>query len=231
MEKPHRIEVYQELAISFGSASNEEAREALERLASETVWHRATDVEERIEENYPTGTKGVLAFQRESSAPAVRVVLWPADQDQDRTGKGRLRYRVVNVVPVEPGRLEVRAYNDALQGFLRDVVEPAEDTLAIEIQVSSREQTMTDWTSKEAAAALRLFSGAANMSTGADHPADEARWWEFVIADHRAQGTLSAELLRQWLVEADGWPVEIASELVGDWQKYRGLLSAYDAAS
>ncbi len=231
MENPHRIEVYQELAISFDTASHEDARAALERLAFETAWHRATVVEERIEGNYVTGGVGVLAFERgeESDALAVRVVLWPADEDRDRTGKGRPRYRVANVVPVEPGKLEVHDYNNALEGFLRDVVEPAGEALGIEIQVSSREQTMTDWTSKEAAEALRLFSAAANMSTGADHPADEARWWKFVIADHRAQGTLHAGLLRQWLVEADRWPPEIASELVSDWEKYRGLLAAYDA--
>ena len=206
MEEPHRIEVYQELAISFDTTSREDARAALERLASETAWRRATGVEEQIEENYPTEVNGVLAFERkESGLPVVRVVLWPADEDQDRPGNSGLRYRVVNVVPVEPGKLEVHGYNDALQGFLRDVVEPARQVLGLEIEVSSREQMMTDWTSKEAADALRLFSTEANMSTGADHPADEARWWKFVIADHRAQGTLRADLLRQWLVEADRW--------------------------
>jgi len=137
---------------------------------------------------------------------------------------------LVNVVPVERGKLEVHEYNDALQEFLRDVVKPAEHVLGIEIRVSPREQTLTDWTSKEAADALRLFTAAANMSTGADHPLDEARWLRFVIADHRAQGTLDAALLRQWLVEVDRWPAEIAAELASDWSKYRGLLAAYDAA-
>ena len=232
MEEPRRIEVYQELSISFDATSREDARAALERLASETAWRRATGVEEQIEENYPTEVNGVLAFERkESGAPAVRVVLWPADEDQDRFGKSGLRYRVVNVVPVQPGSLGVHGYNDALQGFLQDVVEPARQALGLEIEVSSREQTMTDWTSEAAAEALRVFSEFANMSTGAHHPRDEARWWKFVIADHRAQGTLRAELLRQWLVEAERWPAETASELVSDWEKYRGLLAAYDAAS
>ena len=231
MEQPHRIEVYQELAISFDTASPEDAGAALEGVAYETAWHRASDAEENIQKNYPTEVHGVLAFERkESSGPAVRVVLWPVDEDQDRLSKSGLQYRVANVVPIERGRLGVHGYNDALQGFLQEVVEPAREAYGIEIEASSREQTMTDWTSKEAADALRLFSVAANMSTGADHPADEARWWKFVIADHRAQGTLRAELLRQWLVEADRWPAEIALELVSDWEKYRGLLAAYDAA-
>ena len=230
MKQAHLIEVYQELAISFDADSCDDIHAALEGLASETAWHRAMEVEERIEERHLAAGHGVLAFERDDRRrPAVRVVLLPADEGRDGAGTGKLRYRVANVVPVQMGnRLGVHGYNDALQEFLRDVIEPAEGTLGIEIELSSRAQAMTDWTSKEAADALVLFSAAANMSSGADHPADEARWFKFVIADHRAQGTLSAGLLEQWLVEVDRWPTEIASELTSDWQKYRGLLAAYD---
>ena len=229
MGKPYQIEVYQELEISLDATTREDACSTLEEFASEAVWHRATDVEKRIEENYADQGSGAIAFEREeSSTPAVRVVLWPADEDQGQLGDAGLRYKVVNVVPVKTGELGVHGYNDVLGGFVRDVVKPAKEALRVEYEISSREQTMTDWTSKDAAEALRLFSAAANMSTGADHPADEARWWRFVIADHRAQGALRGELLRQWLVEADQWPADIALELVSDWEKYRGILAAND---
>ena len=233
VEMPHRIEVYQELEISFDAASRDDVCAALERRVLRTAWHRAAHVEMRIEEDYDSGAVGVIAFEREANgdAPAVRVVLWPAAEEGDRFREDGLRYRLGNIVPINPGSLGVHGYNDALEGFLRDVVRPVGEALGVEIAISSREQTLTDWTSNEAAAALRRFSAAANMATGASHPADEARWWAFVIADHRAHGTLSARLLRQWLIEADRWPADIASELVSDWAKGRELLAAYDIAS
>ena len=233
MKEPHLIEVYQELEILFDASSRGDACAVLERQVPSTAWCRATDVEKRIDEDYDTGVAGVIAFERKANgnSPAVRVVLCPVVDAKGGTGEGGLRYRLGNIVPVELGELGVHGYNDALEAFLQEVVEPAEETLGIEIDISSRQQTMTDWTSKEAADALRRFSAAANMSMGSDHPADEARWWAFVIADHRAQGTLRAGLLRQWLIEADRWPADIASELVSEWEKGRELLAAYDLAS
>lgn len=230
--KLHHIEVYQELEIGFDATLRDVACGTLEKVASENAWHRTTEVEQRIEANYPTEVHGVLAFEREAdSGPAVRVVLWPADEEPGQVSNGSQRYRVVNIVPVEPGELGVQGYNDALEGFLRDVVEPARESLDIDIEVSAREQTMTDWTSEEAAGALRRFSAAANRSTGTSHPADEKRWWAFVVADHRARGTLRGQLLRQWLIEVDRWPAEVASDLVSDWEKGQELLATYDATS
>lgn len=233
VEVPHRIEVFQELEICFDAASRDDVCAALERRVPCTSWHRATHVEMRIEQDYDTGATDVIAFETHANgdAPAVRVVLWPVAEVEDCSREDGLRYRVGNIVPVDPGSLGVHGYNDALEGFLRDVVRPAGEALGVEIKISSREQTLTDWTSKEAADALGRFSATANKSTGANHPADAQRWWAFVIADHRAHGTLRAGLLRQWLIEADRWPADIASELVSDWEKSRELLAAYDVAS
>ena len=229
-EKPHRIEVYQELRISLDAASREEACMALGRCAPNCPWHRATDVEERIDKDYDTGRAGVVAFERDATGgvPAVRVVLWPVMEEDSPPPGAALWYRLGNIVPVDPGELGVHGYNDALEEFLRDVVEPAREALGVEMEISPREQTMTDWTSKDAADALHLFTAAANMSTGASHPADAARWRAFVIADHRAQGTLEAGPLKRWLIEVDRWPADIAAELVSDWEKGRELFADYD---
>ena len=87
---------------------------------------------------------------------------------------------------------------------------------------------MTDWTSKEAADALHLFSVMANKATGSSHPMDAHRWRDFLIADHKANGCLDSYNLRRWLVEVEDWPFEEAQDLISDREKAVELLEHYD---
>lgn len=64
--KPRHIEVYRELEIGFDATLRDVACGTLEKIASETAWHRTTEVEESIEANYPMEVHGVLAFEREA---------------------------------------------------------------------------------------------------------------------------------------------------------------------
>lgn len=98
----------------------------------------------------------------------------------------------------------------------------------VSLELTDRWQTITDWTSDEAADALHLFSVMANKATGSSHPMDAARWRKFLIADHHAQGNLSSYNLTRWLVEVEGWPLEEARDLTSDREKAVELLKHYD---
>ena len=57
---------------------------------------------------------------------------------------------------------------------------------------------------------------------------DAERWCKFLIADHNAQGVLSSYNFRRWLVEVEGWPAEVAHDLISDREKAVELLKHYD---
>ena len=61
--------------------------------------------------------------------------------------------------------------------------------------MTASDQSLEDWISEPAAAALRRFSGAANKSTGASHPSDQARWFAFIVAMHRGRDRRDAHQL------------------------------------
>ncbi len=231
-KKQESLEFYQELTISFNASSREAVGEKLEKCKSRGVWIRETEVESRLEESNLLAGRGVLAFERRDSAdgPSVQVSLWPVKREinQQEVGFG---YRLGNIVPLEHGSLGIVGYNDALAGFINDVIEPARETMQIMINLTPRKQTLSDWTSDEAADALTQFSNAANMSTGMNHPADAARWRAFVIADHRSKKkTLSSDKLRRWLIEVERWPEDDADDLTTYWEFGKELLIDYDEA-
>jgi hypothetical protein len=82
--------------------------------------------------------------------------------------------------------------------------------------------------SKETAQLLHHFSVLANKSTGATHPSDERRWFEFIGAAHREDASLDDRTLERWLREEEDWPEDVASELAAEYEKARSLLKFYD---
>lgn len=232
IQEPFRIEVFQEFELSSKSTSTDKLLKQLDLQAIATSWVRASAIEDRLRARHLTGCDRVIAFERnKDDSPAVELVLWPVEDELNLSNTTGFHYRVSNIVPVDLGSLGVHRYNDALESFQHEVVEPVRKEVDLAISVTDRFQTMTDWTSKEAAIALNQFSGSANMSTGNSHPADKERFWTFVIADHKARGTLTESALRQWLIEADRWPEVMVDDLVADWSNGKELLTAYDQVS
>ena len=182
-------------------------------------WRHAREAEDAMAGTGGAATDQYSVFERRAweGVPAARVVL-----RQD----GR-RYEVANIVPTECNSLGETGYNDVLNDFVARVARPAKDR-GVSVSLTKRRQTMTDWTSKEAADALHLFSVTANKATGAHHPTDAQRWRRFLIADHRALGNLSSYNLQRWLVEVERWPEEEAQELINDRDKALELLDHYD---
>lgn len=212
------IEVFQDLYLSCPIGSVSDVPLVLQPHVR-APWHRAPETENRLAKVASPGAERCVIFERSESdgVPPSRLALYP-------DGNG---YKVANVVPTEEGSLGERGYNNVLNDFVERVVKPAQRE-GLSAELTKRRQTITDWTSKEAANALHHFSTKANKSTGSLHPMDAKRWREFLIADHRAQGDLSSYTLRRWLIEVENWPMEEAGVLVGEWEDAVDLLKDYD---
>ena len=81
------------------------------------------------------------------------------------------------------------------------------------------------------AEALRRFSVLANKSTGASHPLDRDRWFDFILLAHRENAQLDASVLARWLSESEGWFEDCARDLAGEYERSRSLLTRYEASA
>ena len=137
-------------------------------------------------------------------------------------------YKVPNIVPRDYGELGITGYNDILNDFIDLIVKPASECSEFCVKITEREQSIQDWTSKEAADALHSFSVAANKSTGSGHPSDRKRWFQFLMSANKANKKPDPELLERWLVEAEEWPPDVASRLAIQYEFGLDLLNEYD---
>ena len=212
-EKIESIEVFQNLSLRCPDRRRDELRQALIAQAK-SPWCPAEDTEERLPE-------GCMAFERnpKGDIAASILTLWPEADG----------YKVSNILPLETMQLRISEYNDVLNDFRVQIVEPvvANDPEFC-VEVTKRKRPITDWTSQEAASALHIFSVGANKSTGSSHPSDQERWFQFLIAAHNANGKLDAESLLEWLTKVEEWPSDVAENLVGQYEFGIGLLNTYD---
>ena len=207
-KKSPTIEVMQDLHLHCSQDEEAQLRDALDRHST-PPWHHATEKERELTET-SSSMPQYLMFERSREDPlaAAAVALC----------KSSAGYDVVNVIPLEVHQLGVNAYNDLLNDFIDRVVMPASKEFQFDFRYTERRQTLTDWISQDAATALHTFSLAANKSTGAGHPSDRQRWFEFLSAVYENHTKLDTELLGRWLVEVEAWPPEMADDLVDKYQ-------------
>ena len=211
-----RIEVFQELELVC--PDGDKLREAL-RESARSPWRHSLAGEKAVGKS-ALDDVDIIVFDREEAdgVPAARLVLWPQPDG----------YRVANVVPTQCRELGEGGYNDVLDDFVDNVARPAAEREGFGLQRTRRRQSIADWTSREAADALRLFSVAANKSTGSSHPMDASRWRRFLIAEHLAGGSIDSSCFRRWLVEVEGWSIPLADELAAEHSFAAELLREYD---
>ncbi|SEK01174.1 hypothetical protein SAMN05518849_12655 [Sphingobium sp. AP50] len=212
------IEMFRDMSLGVPFGALKGLRIALIEAAVDPWLYHAKRADE-IRRNAVT-TEDVLLFRRVSTGqlPAASLTLWGRDGG----------YYVPNIVPLETRSLSFTEYNSILEDFVDRVARPVCDRLEVAIQLSSGSQSLEDWTSEDVATRLRRFSAAANKSTGASHPMDERRWFDFVVASHRSGKEIDVEILARWLREADGWDEETAYSLASYYQNAVALLTYYD---
>jgi hypothetical protein len=209
--------VFQDLVLRASPGSLEDIRSALiEQTAA--PWTHAEEREKEISRH--SAGHDVIAFTRESGdgIAAVGLLLWSDGAS----------YKVTNIVPRDVGELGFAAYNGALQDFVSRVAEPARRIANFQIAITPERQSLNDWVSLEVVEALSRFSSLANKSTGASHPLDRQRWFEFLFLAHRSSEALDTDRLIRWLVEVEKWPEEKAHDLALQYEFGLDLLKAYD---
>ena len=213
------LEVFQDLHLRTRSADISIRDHILAQIKA--PWRHDPEREENVR-SYALRQQEVVALIREAfeGIDESALVLWQEDDG----------YRVANIVPRNVGELGITKYNIILRDFVARVAEPAAKAGGFSVNMTAPQQTLEDWLEVEPAAALRRFSNLANKSTGASHPKDQERWFEFLIAAHRTSTRLDAERLARWLTEVEGWSSETAHELAIDYEFALGLLRKYDAS-
>lgn len=207
-KKSPSIEIMQDLHLQCSQDEEAQLRDALDHQST-PPWRHATEKEEELAEA-SSSMPQYLMFERtrDDLLAAAAVALC----------RGSTGYDVVNIIPLEVHQLGVADYNDLLNDFIDRVVVPASKEFQFDFHYTERLQTLTDWISEDAADALHKFSLAANKSTGAGHPSDRRRWFEFLSAVYENHAKLDTELLGRWLVEVENWPPEMAHDLVDKYQ-------------
>ncbi len=120
---------------------------------------------------------------------------------------------VSNIVPKDKHELSRDEYNSILEEFFDRFVLPVSKELNIKVKLTTNEKNMEDWISEDSFKKLRLFSVAANKSTGSAHPLDQKRWLDFLISVHHEHHNLHSSQLQRWLIEVENWPEDVAIDL------------------
>ena len=212
------IEVFRDMSLTVPPGVASSLRAALIEAAV-GPWRFDAKRAEEIRRN-AVSSEDVLLFRHDAidELPAAGLTLWGRDGG----------YYVPNIVPLEARSLSYSEYNAILTDFVDRVARPVCERLGVGIELSSGSQSLEDWTTEDVAARLRRFSVAANKSTGASHPMDQQRWFDFLVASHRSGKELDVETLARWLREVDGWDEETAYDLAGNYQNALALLAYYD---
>ncbi|MFZ0248278.1 hypothetical protein [Candidatus Binatus sp.] len=216
------MKVHQELTI--GPLTTEQEGDLVDRLqrALSDGWSRNTAREEELNRTMVSTKLYCFVCTKHRDREAASLYLArPGDPST------ALLY-VSNIVPTELRELTYDQYNFIVSQFHARFVKPSADSLGIRVELSQPEQTLENWISPKTAKFLRAFSNRANKSTGSSHPKDRERWFDFLIAMHRAREKLDSGLLERWLTEEEKWPEDIAFDLICEFEFSEGLLRRFD---
>lgn len=213
-----KLEVFQDMNIRGPIAKRSKLREALITAAIDP-WRVDLERSAEVARNAAT-SEDVVLFRRDAGLnyPAAGLTLWG-------TVDG---YYVPNIVPLEVGNLSFTQYNAVLADFITRIAAPVVAQLGFTISTTEPRQTLDDWLSADAVLKLKRFSGAANKSTGASHPMDQRRWFDFLVAVHRSGDKPSPDRLARWLYEVEGWDESSAHNLAGDFETGIALLAYHE---
>ncbi len=131
---------------------------------------------------------------------------------------------VPNIVPKAKNELSRDDYNCILEEFYNRFILPVSEKLEIKVELTSDEKNMEDWISEASSKKLKLFSVAANKSTGSSHPLDQKRWLDFLVSVHQEHRNLHSTQLQRWLIEVENWPEDVAVDLSIEYEFAMDLL-------
>lgn len=138
--------------------------------------------------------------------------------------EGEKRIWVCNIVPCKVQELTIDQYNNALDQFRTDLVEPCRGTLECKVTSDSfvGAGVMSEGTWKQ----LKAFSVDANRSSL--HPLDNQQWHRFVISAFKNDPKLDGYTLGQVLQMQLGWDDKTTFGLVVRYEDEIALLREYN---
>lgn len=211
------MKVFQELTLRGEKSQLKQAIIAIEKRLN-NGWRRDSERETIISANAPNE---IYWFSCTGKPPRRAASLWLAHGDDNTV-------YLSNIAPSSNQDLDVHEYNQILQEFYTNFVEPVTKSLGIEHTLTSDTKKIEDWVSPETATKLQQFARLANKYTDGSHVLDQSRWFDFLIAAHAESADLDPVTLGRWLMEAEGWPEETASELSMKYAYGQSLLTFYD---
>lgn len=172
-------------------------------------WTRDTKAESRLSSSDPTG-KPQFCFRYDGAEyPAAGLWLVQAD-DGDRL-------YVSNIVPSDTPQLTVDQYNGILLEFHNAVSSVPGVSDDFSIGLGEEDKAPTDFMSVESVEKLHRFSAAADKTIDVFDPKDKERWMDFVVSVSMEGADINEQQLECLLVEDEGWPRDIADDLVREY--------------
>lgn len=151
-----------------------------------------------------------------SKVPRAEVLIY---YGADSWTEGMLR--VNNIVPLEKDQLSISEYNQILDLFYTNVVVPycKQHSDITVTGPSSGQFDPTDYITEEALEKLKLFCKFANKSTGATHPCDEERWFDFICQTVEDNRMFDYNTLYSFLTDKEYWgePTKNFIEVMGEY--------------
>lgn len=114
---------------------------------------------------------------------------------------------VGNIIPLEKSKLNIDEYNNVLIKFYNDVIKPYKET-SVGLEISQPTDDVfhpTTVITEEALRKLKAFCNGANKSTGASHPCDRERWFDFICQTVDDNRMFDAETLAKFLQDENYW--------------------------
>ena len=210
------MEVFRDLYIRAGADRMADLVEHIKRSLPPN-WTRDREAEETIR-SPAFAARPTYCFTRagEDGSPAETLILVQKDPET---------FYVSNIIPRTKHRLSYVEYNSVLEEFYERALRPSAERFGAESKLTGAQVGLDHLLMPATAEKLRTFSACANKGTGSAHPADRERWNDFVLSAHQDGGQMDASTLKRWLVEAEGWPPEVADQLAIEYEYGRELLA------
>lgn len=157
-----------------------------------------------------------LCYEHSEGDKLPHAALFLADKSPDL-------FYVSNIVPKNVSELTYDEYNNLLADFVKKVLETAIEGSPVKIEITEPETSLQKIAGEEIAKKLESFSALANKSTGSAHPLDQKRWFDFIVAVHKAGVDLDTDMLIRTLIE-QGWSEDKAGELAEEYEFALALL-------